>query len=116
QSRFCATKTALYNAVNSINTSAGAKINIGLMLFNYNNGKANDAVAPTAAKTGSSDGSFVRFAVQPITSSSKSALLGVISGLDKSGDQGVGNAQNAMAMEEARRYLGGLAVKNGNNT
>jgi hypothetical protein len=39
--RYCAAKTALYNAINSINTSAGAKINVGLMLFNYNNGKAN---------------------------------------------------------------------------
>src|SRR5438093_634373 len=36
--------------------------------------------------------------------------------LDKSGDQGVGNAQNAMSMEEARRYLGSLSVTNGNNT
>src|SRR5213595_2040172 len=54
--RYCAAKTALYNAVNSLDVSAGAKINVGLMLFNYNNGKANTGVAPTTLKTGNNDG------------------------------------------------------------
>ena len=65
--RYCAAKTALYNAINGISTATGAKMNIGLMLFNYNNGKANTGVAPTNLKTGNSDGSFVRYAVRPLT-------------------------------------------------
>lgn len=114
--RYCSVKTALYNTVNSLNTANGAKVNLGLMLFNYNAGKANPALAPTTNMTGNSDGAFVRFAVRPMDSAGKSALLNVIDGLFRTSDQGTGGAQNAMSLEEARRYLGGLPVLNGNNT
>ena len=74
------------------------------MLFNYNANKSNTGIAPTTNMTGATDGSFVRFAVQPLNSTHKSDLLTVINGLDLNNDKSVGNAQSAMAMEEARRY------------
>jgi type IV pilus assembly protein PilY1 len=114
--RYCAIKTALYGAINGLNTSGGGKIRIGLMFFNYNNGVANPSVAPTTSATGRSDGAFVRYAVQEMNATNKANLLAIIDGLDKTNDQGVGSAQNAVALEEARRYFGGLSVINGNNT
>ncbi len=114
--RYCGVKTELYNAVESVSTRNGAAINVGLMLFNYANGKANTANAPTTNRTGNTDGAFVRFAVQPLDASAKTRLLNVIGSLDKASDQGIGNSQNALAMEEARRYYSGLTVLNGNNT
>lgn len=110
-SKFAALKSALAAAVDAL-TDATGNINVGLMLFN----EAGGAAATGGQPTGSHDGAYVRYAARTMTDAANRAqLVALINGLDSTNDRGAA-AQAAMALEEARRYLGGMQVLNGNNT
>lgn len=110
-SKSIAAKAALAAAIDAL-TDATGNINVGLMLFN----EAAGALAVGGLPTGSHDGTYVRYAARTMTSAANRAdLVALIDGLHPVYDRGAG-AQATMALEEARRYLGGLQVLNGNNT
>jgi type IV pilus assembly protein PilY1 len=109
--KFAALKSALAAAVGTLSDATG-NINVGLMLFN----EAGGAAATGGQPTGSHDGAYVRYAARTMTDAANRAqLIALISGLDATNDGGAA-AQPTMALEEARRYLGGMQVLNGNNT
>ncbi|MEP7083157.1 MAG: VWA domain-containing protein, partial [Betaproteobacteria bacterium] len=109
--RFAAIKGALASVVNALSDATG-NVNIGLMLYN----EAGGIRLPGGAPTGPNDGAYVRYALRSMSSATnRSALVTLLNGLDATLDRG--NAQQpALALEEARRYIGGLALLNGGNT
>ncbi|MEO8137415.1 MAG: hypothetical protein ABI831_25970, partial [Betaproteobacteria bacterium] len=109
--RMVAAARALATAIDAM-TDTSARINIGLMLFNEN-GRAS---LPGGAPTGPNDGAYVRYAMRTMTSAAnRGTLVSLLNGLDSATDRGSG-AHNTLALEEARRYFGGLPVRNGGNT
>ncbi|MBK9605487.1 MAG: hypothetical protein IPO58_03325 [Betaproteobacteria bacterium] len=109
--RFAAIRSALAAAVDAL-TDATGNVNIGLLLFNEA-GRGGAAATPPGSGT---DGAYVRFAARSMADPAHRAeLAALFDGLDAANDQGVA-AQPALALEEARRYLGGVAVLHGNTT
>ena len=106
--KFNIVQSALAAAITSQPTNT---LRVGLMLFNETGGSALSGGQPT----GSHDGAYVRYAVRTLDATTKASLVSVINGLNINSDKGA-NTQNTLALEEARRYFGGLRVLNGNNT
>lgn len=98
-------KGALAAAVDALSDATG-HLNVGLILFNE----------AGAQSTGGPGGAYVRFAVRTMSEGGNRAqLVATIAGLDVAVDQ-AREGQPAMALEEARRVLGGMPVLNGNGT
>jgi type IV pilus assembly protein PilY1 len=106
--KFNVVQTALAAAIGA---QPANTLRIGLMLFNETGGTSLSGGQPT----GSHDGAYVRYAVRTMTSTTKTEFINLINGLNITADKGA-NTQNTLALEEARRYFGGLRVLNGNNT
>ena len=75
--------------------------NVGIAMF-VETGGGNDNV----------DGAYVRFGVRQMTTTNKTALSSLVSGLDKLGDKG-NNATYSLAMGEMYRYFAGVASYSG---
>ncbi len=104
-SKFSAMKTALAAVVNSL-TDATGNVNLGLLLFNE----------PGGPTTAANDGAYVRYAARSMsTAANRAGFVALLNGLDATADRGKA-MQPAMALEEVRRYLGGLPILNGGNT
>jgi len=97
---FAAEKTALVNALNSLNQN----FNVGLMMFTETGTGGFDASAGTG-NTGN-DGAYVRYGVRQMTDANKTVLTSIVNDLHNVNDRGnAGKA--AMAMYEAYLYFGG---------
>lgn len=107
--RFAAIRSALAAAIDEL-TDATGNLNIGLLLF-------NEARPAGAAPPGSgANGAYVRFAARNMADPAHRAeLAALFDRLDAVDDQGAA-AQPALALEEARRYLGGVTVLHGGAT
>ena len=75
--------------------------NVGIAMF-VETGGGNDNI----------DGAYVRFGVRQMTTTNKTALSSLVSGLDKLGDKG-NNATYSLAMGEMYRYFAGVASYSG---
>ena len=110
-SKFAAIRSALVGVVTAL-TDATGNINLGLMLFNEQGGQPLAGGQPT----GPADGTYVRYAARTMSSAAnRSAFVALLNGLDAVADRGAA-MQPTLALEEARRYLGGLQMLNGGNT
>ncbi len=86
-------KAALVSVVNGLTD----QFNVGLMLF-----------TETGHPNTGQDGGYIRYAIRQMTNDNKTALAGLVNGLDILADKSNGGKSN-FAMEEAYRYYTGLA-------
>lgn len=98
---FTAEKAALVSVVNGLDE----RFNVGLMMFVETGGAG-------VCGNGTTDGSYVRFAVRNMTTANKTALKNILSGLDVNNDKS-NNAVYGLTMNEARQYFADAAARSG---
>lgn len=100
-----ALKSVIAGDGTAANPGLDERFNVGLMMFVETGGSA-------PCSNGTTDGSYVRFAVRNMTTGNKTSLKNILNGLDVNNDKS-NNAVYGLTMNEARQYFADAAARSG---